>query len=209
MTEDSRVQPGWYPDPQTPGQVRYWDGSQWTQQTKMSSQAQSPAVGPGEGRSRRRGLKIALLVIGLLLLAGCACIAATLGPIALQGQRLDTESRAYVESVLPHIVSDWDQAALEAEASPEFLQATSDDEMDQLFSVYAKLGPMQSIDNVAGESHVMKYVGQPTQTTATYQCEVTFKEAPAVISFTLIKHGEKCQVAGFHVNSVLFLEQLQ
>lgn len=26
------AQPGWYPDPQVPGQQRYWDGSQWTDQ---------------------------------------------------------------------------------------------------------------------------------------------------------------------------------
>ena len=25
--------PGWHPDPQVPGQNRYWDGNQWTDQT--------------------------------------------------------------------------------------------------------------------------------------------------------------------------------
>jgi hypothetical protein len=34
----------WYPDPQTPGQLRYWDGQRWTQHTHV---AQQPAQGVG------------------------------------------------------------------------------------------------------------------------------------------------------------------
>ena len=38
--------PGWYPDPSLPGQQRYWDGEQWTQQ--FAPQAYNAPVGqPG------------------------------------------------------------------------------------------------------------------------------------------------------------------
>ncbi len=33
------VPAGWYPDAQMPGQVRYWDGTQWTQYTQASPPA--------------------------------------------------------------------------------------------------------------------------------------------------------------------------
>ena len=37
--------PGWYDDPSQPGAQRWWDGTQWTQQTQASQN--SPAVAQG------------------------------------------------------------------------------------------------------------------------------------------------------------------
>lgn len=34
--------PGWYPDPSAPGQQRYWDGAQWTEQVAPEATAQQP-----------------------------------------------------------------------------------------------------------------------------------------------------------------------
>src|SRR5205807_284964 len=33
--------PGWYPDPQAPALLRYWDGSQWTSYTQPAGMAPS------------------------------------------------------------------------------------------------------------------------------------------------------------------------
>src|SRR5262245_25066041 len=37
--------PGWFPDPAGSGRMRYWDGSQWTEQFQ-DAQAQAPAASP-------------------------------------------------------------------------------------------------------------------------------------------------------------------
>lgn len=39
--------PGWYADPSTPGQQRYWDGTQWTENTAPLPQAAPPTPPPG------------------------------------------------------------------------------------------------------------------------------------------------------------------
>src|SRR4051812_23079221 len=47
----TEIAPGWYPDPQTEGQLRYWDGNAWTEHVQPAGQPAAaaptmPAAGP-------------------------------------------------------------------------------------------------------------------------------------------------------------------
>jgi Protein of unknown function (DUF2510) len=46
---------GWYPDPNQPGLLRWWDGRVWTEQTQPSTAGPLPGVGVGVGGSGSAG----------------------------------------------------------------------------------------------------------------------------------------------------------
>lgn len=47
---------GWYPDPQTPGQQRYWDGNAWSEATQpLGGAAPAPAYGQQVGYGYAQG----------------------------------------------------------------------------------------------------------------------------------------------------------
>jgi len=70
---------GWHPDPQNPGQLRYWDGTQWTEHRSAGSQPAAtpltPNPTPPSSSGSKRNLWLALGGVALLG-GGCAIGAA-------------------------------------------------------------------------------------------------------------------------------------
>jgi hypothetical protein len=70
---------GWYPDPTTPGRIRYWDGKSWTQHSLEAPPMQTPdwaapAPRTGSGAKKRpwwqRWWAIAIAVVALIMIIG-------------------------------------------------------------------------------------------------------------------------------------------
>ena len=208
------VPAGWYPDPQGQGRLRYWNGTAWTEHVSpaddqpVGSAATTPVPGPAPKR-RRSGLKTALAVLGGLFVLLVIAIGSCAVPLLTQGPKLGEESHAYAERVLSEVVTTWDQEALEGELSPEFREVTSDAELTKLFALFRRLGDLESLGEPEGDLNVSKSVGQETLIRAVWVFEAEFENGPAEITLFLIKHGSTWQVAGFYVDSELFLEELQ
>lgn len=66
-SEYSAVPPGWYPDPENPGERRYWDGSAWTPH-RAPVTATTPRQ-PSKPMSPRAKLIVGFGVVGLAIAA--------------------------------------------------------------------------------------------------------------------------------------------
>jgi hypothetical protein len=68
---------GWFPDPQTPGQLRYWDGAAWTAHTQPG--------GVGVAQPNAEGA-VTSLVLGIVSIVG-SCTFVTGIPAMVIGRR--------------------------------------------------------------------------------------------------------------------------
>lgn len=100
LVTQSQIPPeGWFPDPQAPGQLRYWSGSAWTEHTAPDPAAQpaaaihtpamTPTPQPAQPTAWTKQTFIVLFACIALLIA-----AAVASPMLLLSQRADHQAEA-------------------------------------------------------------------------------------------------------------------
>jgi Protein of unknown function (DUF2510) len=105
-TSDSRALPGWYPHPQEPGKLWYWDGAKWTGSTTPVESANElvPKTSGGWVKPTLITLGILLVVsVGLFLLLGfgLAMFSKTIFPDASNSRAIQKEIAAWVGTNVP------------------------------------------------------------------------------------------------------------
>jgi hypothetical protein len=149
-------------------------------------------------------MKTALSIIGivflvLLFLGGCF-----IGFVGYEGTKYDVSSKAYVDESVPAIVRNWSKDELVKRESPQFREATSDDQLTALFTKLNALGAMQSYGGAKGDANMNITPASGFQITATYIAEANFQNGNAKIKVNLIQVNGDWQILGFRVNSPLF-----
>lgn len=68
--------PQWFPDPQNPAQMRYWDGAAWTAHVQPNPQAvqQEPFVPVSQSRSSSDTVKKVVLTLLAIALLGAVYV---------------------------------------------------------------------------------------------------------------------------------------
>lgn len=151
-------------------------------------------------------MKKTLMILGGTFLVILVAIVIGFIFLATKGSSLDKESKQYVEAAVPAIVSQWNKQELVNRASPEFMAATKGGDLDKLYVMFSKLGAFQKYNGAEGQANMSVTSKDGKVTTAVYVAKADFEKGPAEIQVTLIKHAEKWQILGFHVNSRVFFD---
>ena len=149
-------------------------------------------------------MKKIFIVLGVIFL--CIIIIGVIGfsITAYHGTKLDKTSKAYVDEVIPIIVSSWDSRELINRASPELLEVLSKDQLRDLFATFSKkLGRLKDYKESKGDA-LIKVSPKGKIITASYIAQLAFEKADAEVKIGLIQHNEKWQLLEFRVKSDAF-----
>ncbi len=146
-------------------------------------------------------MKKFFIVLGSIFLALIVLGAIAIAFVAIRGNALDRESKAYADSAIPAIVSTWSEKALLDRASPEFKKVVTIDQLDRLFRWVRGLGALQKCEPAQGQAVMSATTQTGKMTSAQYVAKASFAKGEAVIKLGLIKHGDQWQIVNFHVDS--------
>ncbi len=146
-------------------------------------------------------MKKFLIILGSIFLAIIVFGAIGIAFIAVRGNALDKESKAYANSAIPAIVTTLSEIELLDRASSEFNKAATADELDRLFRWMSGLGRLKECGPAQGQASMFVTPQNGKLISAQYTSKATFEKGEATIKLGLIKHGDQWQVLSFHVSS--------
>jgi hypothetical protein len=150
-------------------------------------------TGPKGSDVRKKLLTVLGAAFALLLLLIAIRAARRIG--------LDHEVAVYADDAVVAIATGWDEQALLQRASPEFLAATHNADLRQLFVQFGQLGRMTrhdgSMDWINVQMGLLPLSGKAV--TAVCVAEADFEHGPAKIRLSLIKHRSGWQIMGLRV----------
>ena len=151
-------------------------------------------------------MKKFFIVLGSIFLALIVLGAIGIAFIAVRGNALDKESKAYADTAIPAILTTWSQKELMDRASPEFKQASPPDQLDRMFRwQFTTLGRLQKCAPPQGHA-TMSVTSQSGKTiSAQYTSNGKFEKGEAIINLGLIKHGDQWQIRSVNVESPQFV----
>ena len=146
-------------------------------------------------------MKKILITFGIIFL--CLMVLGVAGILALKsgGEKLDKESKSYVDKAVPAIVESWNVEELMQRASAELLEVVPSQKVNELFKLFsAKLGRLKEYQGSKGEANISINVPRGMTITALYHVEALFEKGGAVIKVRVVKKGDDWQFLEFRVN---------
>jgi hypothetical protein len=132
-----------------------------------------------------------LLQIGALL----SFIAAV---VASAGYSLDKESKVFVDTAVPAIISGWDVAELQKRASEEFNSSVDYDDLMRYFAILRKMGSLREYQGSIGESQIT-FSLSGVSITALYTASADCDEGTVNFELSLIKQKGMWRILGIKI----------
>ena len=149
-----------------------------------------------------------LQILGAIFLALIIVFIGAWEYAAAVGNKLNRESRAYVDEAVPAIAAGWSVDEVRRRATPEFLRSTNPADLARIMASFAKLGRLVVYQGATGgANYYISFVGGGGTITALYIARAEFENGSAAIDCTLRKADGVWRIQGFRVNSKLFLER--
>ncbi len=150
---------------------------------------------------------VVLFCIGLSLVMGVfgtsltGCVIRKGSPTTAEERRQDQESKAFVDSLLPQILTTWDSGLLVDHATHSLLKSTPPEAVASMFKAFSrKLGPLETYEGSYGMTRTVK-TRKGTFLVASYKVVGIFKYGPAEIILKLIHRDNQWKIYQFQVNS--------
>lgn len=133
-----------------------------------------------------------LLGIGALLTFISAILASA-------GYSLDKESKAFIDTAVPAIVSGWDIAEIQKRASEEFNNSVDYADLIRYFAVLQKLGSLREYQGSTGESQITISVLNGVSITALYTASADCDQGAVDLELSLIKRKGLWRILGIRI----------
>jgi hypothetical protein len=143
-----------------------------------------------------------LQIFGIIALIAVAALAGGIGTLIYSGQKLDFESKEFVDSAVPAISRDWDKQELLKRISPDFMRATDADQLDRYFSVFSTLGHLIKYEGSTGDSNMNFTTNAGSRITASYTARVRFENGEAAIRLELVKAEGRWLINSLNVTPI-------
>lgn len=147
-------------------------------------------------------MKKVFQVLGLVFAALIFFGVVTFVVIALKGNALDKESKAYVDEVAPKVLADLRKETLLSYSSDTLKNAVKPEEMDKLFVWFRKLGQFKKYKGSKGEAKISITTQAGKVVTGRYVAEAEFSTGPAQVEIVTVKEDDKWLIQMFRINSM-------
>jgi hypothetical protein len=152
-------------------------------------------------------MKKIVMITGYLFMAFITVFIAGITTIAIIGNTLDKESKAFVDAAIPAIAAEWDVRELKKRASREFDETVDEDDLLELFDYLRGLGELKEYKGSTGEANITISFLYDYNISADYTASADFEAGSVDMQITLVRHGGQWQILDFTISPEEYTEK--